>query len=483
MDFHEYSLGNVNGLRLGLVSTISLTGFLGVILLPFYVYYFGIGIFWEFFGIIFFVLIMWNHLSFRLMRYSKKSESIVSIPGYFSRRFGEKSIFIRMFSAVEIIILSVLITGYIVKEAAIILNAMTGVDKSVFTLVFLLIISCYCGIMGYNSMAKTVYIKAIFVLVVFLVLGIYMFTRQSMAELMRNTMRTDITGSVSEYLNVLYHNGRMLASNDYVTLLSKGLLVTGMPFMLINFFASRESRVITKGRNTAFVFLVIFFITSMFVGAIMRGFLYPERITNSISSFLKMYYDKLAEGGGLGRVMSILLIMLIMVALISIVEAFINSITVIFFEDIINRGNVVRVDHKFMRETLISISMIFGVLIFFVEQYLGHISISGLMMFVAVLGCSISPTVFMSLVWERMNGAGCIAGLIFGMAGVGIFEYAPIIKVDGVRQSISVVFGLSPILPAFILSCLGIILFSLLTKKPSKEIVEEFREVRNRIVE
>ena len=483
MDFREYSLGNLNGMRLGLISTISLTGFLGVVLLPFYVYLFGIGIFWEFFGITVFMLIMWNHLSFRLMRYSKKSEAIVSIPGYFSRRFGDDKSFVRMFSSVEIIILSAFIIGYIVKETGIILNAMTGVDKSVFSLIFLLIVSCYTGITGYSSMSRTVYIKTIFFIVIFLSIGLYIITRQSIAELIRNMMKADITGSVSEYMNVLYHNGRMLASNDYVTLISKGLLVLGMPFMLMNFFASRDSRVITKGRNTAFVFLLMFFSISMFMGAIMRGFLYPERITKSLSGFMKLLYDKLASGGGLGKVMSYLLVLLIVAALVSIVEAVLHSITVILFEDIINRGNTVRVDQKHMRETLISVSMIFGVVIFFIEQYLGKVSISGLLSFVAVLGCSVSPTVFMSLVWERMNGAGCIAGLVFGMAGVPLFEYAPLFKIDGVRQSLTDVLEISSILPAFIFSIMGIVLFSLLTKKPDDAIVDEFRDVRNRIVE
>ena len=69
MDFHEYSLGNVNGIRLGLVSTMALTGFIGIIILPFYVYLFGTGIFWEFFGIIVSVLVVSVIASYLLMHF------------------------------------------------------------------------------------------------------------------------------------------------------------------------------------------------------------------------------------------------------------------------------------------------------------------------------------------------------------------------------------------------------------------------------
>ena len=69
------------------------------------------------------------------------------------------------------------------------------------------------------------------------------------------------------------------------------------------------------------------------------------------------------------------------------------------------------------------------------------------------------------------------------MVAVPFFEYAPILSVDGSRKTISEALGISPILPAIIISCLVIILFSLLTKKPDEDIVDEFLEVRNRIVD
>ena len=483
MDFHEYSLGRVNGLRLGLVTTISLCGFIGVILLPFYVYLFGTGIFWEFFGITVSFLIIWNHQSFRLMRYAKKSDSIVTLPSYFSRRFGDKSGIVRMISSVEIIALSIMIISMVLREMAIIMNAITGIDKSVFSLIFMIVISCYIGILGYKSMVKTVFIKAGFLLVVFLLISVFIFSRQSLAVLIRNMMKTDITGSVSDYMNILYHNGRLLGPNDYVTLLSKGLLVSGMPFVLVNFFASKDSKTITKGRNASFVFLVVFFSVSMFIGAILRGFLYPEKITRSISGFLKLIYDKLNTSGGFGKFVSYVFVILLLIALVTLVEAIVHSVTVIFYEDIINRGSVVRVDQKHMRETLISISMIVGIIIFFVEQNFREVKISSIVSFVTVLGCSISPTVLLSLIWERMNRAGCIAGLITGLVAVPLFEYVPLISINGEKQSISNALDMSSILPSIILSVLAIIILSLITRKPDEDIVDEFHEVRNRIVE
>ena len=71
---------------------------------------------------------------------------------------------------------------------------------------------------------------------------------------------------------------------------------------------------------------------------------------------------------------------------------------------------------------------------------------------------------------ERMTRAGAIAGMLSG--GGMVFIWKLVIKPLGG------IFGIYELLPAFIVSGIFIIVVSLLTNAPSKEIQDEFERVK-----
>ena len=71
-----------------------------------------------------------------------------------------------------------------------------------------------------------------------------------------------------------------------------------------------------------------------------------------------------------------------------------------------------------------------------------------------------------SLFWKRTTHKGAIAGMVSG--GVTVFLWKLLLKPMGG------VFGLYELLPAFIVSCIFIVVVSLLDKEPSAEIQAEF---------
>ena len=76
----------------------------------------------------------------------------------------------------------------------------------------------------------------------------------------------------------------------------------------------------------------------------------------------------------------------------------------------------------------------------------------------------------LSLFWKRITRAGAIAGMISG--GVMVFVWNLLIRPLGGLWDIY------ELLPAFIISCLFIVVVSLLSPKPSAEIEKEFDEVK-----
>ena len=88
----------------------------------------------------------------------------------------------------------------------------------------------------------------------------------------------------------------------------------------------------------------------------------------------------------------------------------------------------------------------------------------------AGFGAAFGPVVLFALFWKRSNLYGAIAGMISG--GVTVFVWKYLVRPLGG------VWNIYELLPAFIVSCIFIVVFSLITKAPSKEICDEFETVK-----
>jgi sodium/proline symporter len=90
----------------------------------------------------------------------------------------------------------------------------------------------------------------------------------------------------------------------------------------------------------------------------------------------------------------------------------------------------------------------------------------------AGFGATFGPLMIFSLFWKRINRAGAIAGMVSGASMVFIWKLVISEKLGGI-------FAIYELLPAFIISSVCIVVVSLLTKAPSKELEEDFDAVKN----
>ena len=88
----------------------------------------------------------------------------------------------------------------------------------------------------------------------------------------------------------------------------------------------------------------------------------------------------------------------------------------------------------------------------------------------AGFGATFGPVMLFALFWKRCNYQGAIAGMLSGAATVFIWKYlvAPLGGILAIYE----------LLPAFVVSCIFIVVVSLCTPKPEKEIQEEFESVK-----
>ena len=97
-------------------------------------------------------------------------------------------------------------------------------------------------------------------------------------------------------------------------------------------------------------------------------------------------------------------------------------------------------------------------------------SVFGIVSFAwAGFGAAFGPVMLFSLFWRRTNRYGALAGMVSGGAMVFIWKY--------LVRPIGGAWNIYELLPAFLVACAFIIIVSLLTKAPDKEILDEFDSV------
>ena len=84
----------------------------------------------------------------------------------------------------------------------------------------------------------------------------------------------------------------------------------------------------------------------------------------------------------------------------------------------------------------------------------------------AGLGATFGPLMLFSLFWKRTNYQGAVAGMITGGVVAIVWNFF-ISKLGGI-------FAVYELAPAFLLSSIAIVVVSLLTAEPSKEIQDDF---------
>jgi sodium/proline symporter len=88
----------------------------------------------------------------------------------------------------------------------------------------------------------------------------------------------------------------------------------------------------------------------------------------------------------------------------------------------------------------------------------------------AGLGAAFGPLILFSLFWKRTTFPAAVAGMVSGGVMVVLWK--------NVIAKLGSAFAVYELLPAFIISCLVILIVSLLTKKPPAEIEKEFEAAK-----
>ena len=131
-------------------------------------------------------------------------------------------------------------------------------------------------------------------------------------------------------------------------------------------------------------------------------------------------------------------------------------------------------DKKVLQVTRITVIMV--ALLAFIIAWDPNSSIMGLVSNAwAGLGAAFGPLVLCALFWKRTNISGAVAGIVSGGLTVIIWDYIPL----AAGKTLGAATGIYSLLIGFFVSLICIVIFSLCTKAPDAEMLEDFEKTNN----
>lgn len=444
--------------------------------LPGAIYAMGTGQIWIAVGLFIGTVCNWIFISGRLRRYTIVANNSLTIPAYFENRFRDKKRILLLVSSIVIVIFFLVYTASALAAGGKLFNTVFGIDYHVALAVGAGVILCYTFMGGFMAVCVTDFIQGTLMLVGLLVVPIvaYFMLPGNLSDLLNES---GVMNGASAFLNPFSNGDRPYTFIEIFSQLAWGFGYCGMPHILTRFMAVKNEKELKKSSAIAIVWDILSLGAACFIGVIGRAYLFPTILgengaASSESVFIEMINKLFTSDLALPFIGGIFLCG-ILAAIMSTADSQLLVTASAVSEDLYH--NFVKKDAdskeilKVGRVTVIVIAVLAFVIAWNPES-----SIMGLVSNAwAGLGSAFGPTVLLSLFWRRTNLAGAIAGIATGGATVLIWDYIPLAG----GQTLGTATGLYSLAVGFALSMLMIVIFSLATKAPSKEITDEFDRV------
>lgn len=435
---------------------------------------------WTAIGLAIGTYINWLLVAKRLRVYSERINA-VTVPEFFSKRFGDDKHVLSLIAAVIIIIFFIPYTASGFSACGKLFSSLFGMEYMTAMLLSAAVIVVYCTLGGFLAASTTDLIQSIVMTVaLIIVLGLGEGVIGGFGTVFDNVK------NFSGYLNVF--QGYSVASGEtgsygalpVVSTMAWGLGYFGMPHILLRFMAIDDPNKLKTSRRVASVWVVISMAVAILIGVVgyslmKAGIVGPyenasaaETIIVDISRFLssKGYIPAFAAGIFLSGILA---------STMSTADSQLIAASSSITQDIIVNGFKAKIsEKKTMIIARVSVILIAIIAVFFARD--PGSSVFRIVSFAwAGFGAAFGPVILFGLFWKRTTKWGALAGMIAGGGMVFLWKFV-IAKLGGV-------FAIYELLPAFILACIAIVVVSVLTKKPDDAILAEFENAKKAIKE
>lgn len=440
---------------------------------------------WTSIGLALGTYINWLLVAKRLRRYSAVAGDAITLPDFFSNRFHEKKKVIMTLSALFILIFFTVYASSCFVTCGKLFSTLFGASYQSMMIAGAVFVVIYTFLGGFLAESASDFMQAvvmIFALTVILITGtLAAGGLQAVVDNAKNipgffTFFGIASPSVDANGIQQVANGAPVfgeaGSYGFLTIISTlswGLGYFGMPQVLLRFMAIRKTDELVRARRIATVWVVISLAAAVLIGLMGRA-MFPVHETLNTASGAENVFIVLSRHL-LPPLLAGLVMAGILAATISSSDSYLliaaSAVSLNIFKGILKKDASDKQVMTMSRIILLLIAVV-GVVIAMDENSVIFTIVSFAW---AGFGAVFGPIMLFSLFWKRTTQAGAVAGMVTG--GVMVFLWKLVLKPLGG------VFGIYELFPAFVLSCLVILVVSLLTPVPSAQIQQEFDLARN----
>ena len=433
---------------------------------------------WTAIGLAIGTYLNWKFVAKRLRKYSEVANNSITLPDFFSNRFHDKKNILMTISAFIILLFFCIYVGSCFVTCGKLFATLFGLDYATMMILGALIVFLYTFVGGYLSVCTTDLIQGSIMICALVIVFVGSVASAGGVD---NTVAflQSIPGFLSgtEIANpIVDAQGQQViqdglplfgAALDYgaITIVSGlvwGLGYFGMPQVLVRFMSVSHSNQIKKARIIATVWVVVSLSAAVCIGLVGRAVIPTYFLTQASAENIFIVLSELI----LPSFMCGLVVSGIFAASMSSSSSYLlisgSAVAENIFRGLIKK-NATDAQVMIVARITLVVVLLFGIVIAMDENS----SIFKVVSYAwAGFGASFGPLMLLSLYWRRINLPGAVSGMIVGAATVLIW--------NTFIKPLGGIFAIYELLPAFILSLIAIVVVSLLTKAPSKEITDEF---------
>jgi len=408
----------------------------------------------------------------RLRRYSVQLDAI-TIPSFISKRYGEKRPVIMCIASLMILIFFV---PYVASGFAAIgklFNSLFGWDYMTAVIVGSIVIISYTSVGGFSAVATMDLVQSIIMSIALIVITVFGINQAGgLDAVMENAKSMAGYLSFTEIHDVASGTAKPYGIMSIASMMAWGLGYFGMPHILVRFMAIRDEKELDLSRRIASVWVVISMAVAVFIGIIGNGISKAGNIPvlegSASETIIVQISNLLSTFGIFPAIVAGFILAGILAATMSTADSQLLAASSAFSENLLQDVFGIKLTQK---QTML-VARITVICIAVIAVFLARDPNSSVFQIVsfawAGFGATFGPAMLCALFWKRSNRQGVLAGMIAGALMVFLWKF--------MIRPMGGVLGIYELLPAFLFGLLVIVVVSLATPAPEKEIEEEFEQ-------
>lgn len=408
----------------------------------------------------------WKLVAGRLRSHTEHSGDALTLPEYFHNRFGDKTRLIKILSAVIFLLFFAIYCASGVVAGARVFENLFGLPYHQAIWYGAVATILYTFIGGFLAVSWTDTIQASLMLFALILTPLFVMYNLGGFDEMQVLINRAGEMAQKDY-NDMFAGTSVLA---VISLMAWGLGYFGQPHIVVRFMAAESVKSLENARRISMTWMVICLVGAIGIGYFGMAYFFghPTQAGN-VSQNPEQIFIELAKLLFNPWVAGILL-SAILAAVMSTLSAQLLICSSAITEDLYK--GILR--PKASDKELVWLSRLMVLAVAVLAIYIAQDPDSKVFGLVsnawAGFGSAFGPVVLLSLFWKRMNGFGAIAGMLTG--ALIVHFWADITLKLALPEIYSMI-------PGFITATVMIIVVSLITPTPSREIQETFERANN----